>query len=74
MKKPWNWLSFIAGLGGALVVLGGIWLAAILIDAQQRAEYDEYLRCMAALGFTPESVNPQDGLDGIGAAAEICLD
>lgn len=74
MKKPWNWLSFIAGLGGALVVLGGIWLAAIVIDAQQRAEYDEYLRCLAALGFTRESVDTPEELDGLGIAAELCSD
>lgn len=72
MKKPWNWLSFIAGLGGALVVLGGVWIATIVVAAQQVDEQREYLACMAALGFTPDSVASTADIEGALYAAEIC--
>lgn len=72
MRKPWNWLSFIAGLASALVVLGAIWIATIVVGAQRAEEQREYLACMAALGFTPDSAASLSDLDGAAYAAELC--
>lgn len=70
MNTPWNWLSFFAGLGGALVVLGGTWIGITLVGVAQANEQAEYEACMAALGFTPDA--PGDDLDALITAATIC--
>lgn len=70
MKTPWNWLSFLAGLGSALLVLGGIWIAIAVTGAQQAQQQADYEACLAALGFTRGA--PGDDVDALIAAAELC--
>lgn len=71
-RKPWNWLSFIAGLAGALVVLGGIWVALAVNQARLDAENEAYARCMAGLGF-PQDIDPNTvNFDLLAAASDIC--
>ncbi len=71
-RKPWNWLSFIAGLGGALVVLGGIWIGLAVREAALDADQERYERCLADLGFTRDNVTTQERLDELYIAATIC--
>lgn len=71
-RTPWNWLSFIAGLGGALVILGGIWIGLALRDAALAAEQERYERCLADLGFTRDNVTTQERLAELNVAATIC--
>lgn len=73
-RKPWNWLSFAAGLAGALLVLGGVWGGIAIAEANRAAENERYLACMANLGWYPDSLTSLDDLELLGAAAEICLD
>ncbi|MER3388548.1 MAG: hypothetical protein RJQ01_00815 [Microcella sp.] len=70
-SRPWNWLSFLAGLGSALVILGGIWIGTVVVAAQQEAEQERYLSCLAALGFTPETTTGGQ-LEELSVAAELC--
>lgn len=70
MKTPWNWLSFLAGLGSALLLLGGVWIALAVTGAVQAQQKAEYEACLADLGFSRDA--PGDDVDALIAAAELC--
>lgn len=73
-RKPWNWLSFVAGLAGALVVLGGIWAGLAINQARVDAESEAYVRCMEGLGF-PQDTDPSTvDFELLAAAAVVCSD
>lgn len=70
-RSSWNWPSFFAGIGSAILILGAIWIATVLVGSQQLSEQASYEQCLAELGFTRESATA-DELDDLIAAAEAC--
>ena len=74
MTRPWNWLSFLAGLGSALIILGGIWIGIAATTAQQASDQEAYERCLAQLGVSLNVDSGEVDWEALDAATQICSD
>lgn len=62
----WSTLSFLLGAAAGALVLGGVWGAVAIGQAQQSS----YEACLIDQGFYPG--DPATDLDGLVEATELC--